>query len=82
MSIVRAKEIISRLRSGGVKVFLKNGAVTFSSLDNVAPALKHEITSHGMFLHTVLAEEEEVRATRQKLRKRREPITNTNSEDL
>lgn len=73
MKLIQAKEIIRKLRSNGVKVFLKNGAVTFTGLlENTTPAVREEIFQHGNEIkQIVIGETKEGPPTdRRKLKKR------------
>lgn len=86
MSTIHAAEIIRRLRSNGVKVYLgKQMEVTFSSLEEVSPALKQEIIQHGPALRDKLIEEQETRRQRERMRKpavRRRITPEVRSEEL
>ncbi len=72
MSFVPARELIAKLRSGGVKVYLRpDGTVNFSDLSTVSAELKHSIIHHGAAMKAVLAEEVKIRESRAKLKKRK-----------
>jgi len=69
MSSLSAIDLLRRLRSNGVKVYLDDlGQVTFSSLDDVNPAIKIQIISLGRALQRRLKEEQKIRQQRQECR--------------
>lgn len=86
MSLIHATDLIRRLRSNGVRVYLDSaGRVTFSSLDSVNPALKAELAASGHALKQRLKEEQELRLQRERMRRKpaRKPhIPEVKSEDL
>ena len=68
MSQVTAKEIIRRLRSSGIKVFLKGEQVTFSTLDEVSTELKKSIRETGPAMKVILRGERSKRKVRAELK--------------
>ena len=70
MKTIEAQNLIRRLRSGGIKVYLNpSDQVTFSSLDDVATPLKQDIMRLGAQMKTVLLRERTVREHRENLKR-------------
>ena len=71
MSLIIAREIIRKLRSSGVKVYLgKWGEVCFSDIREVPAELKHKMMKHGTPIKTCLEEETIIHNARKKLRQK------------
>jgi hypothetical protein len=69
MSTVAAQNILQKLRSSGIKVYLKNGAPHFSTLDNVPGEMKKNIMEYGRFILYLLKQEEKIREARLAMKK-------------
>lgn len=75
MSHIHAAELIRRLRSNGVKVYLNPaGQAAFKGLDEASPALKQEVIQYGHAILTRLKDEQALRAHRERMR--RKPVNN------
>ena len=78
MSIVAAQTILRRLRSNGVKVWLRPRGgdappeVVFHTLENVPADLKRQVGEHALFIRQQLEDEALLRASRASQRRRTE----------